>query len=160
MPDPAPRPPTQPARSPDREESSRPPLIPRNRGFIALLLGLLAINLFLSFLTGEAPERQQVPYQPFFIDQLRAGNVEQISSQADSFEGELAKTTYRPPGASSSRLRSWRRSGEGRWLRRTIPRQRLRGICPSHFCLEMRLLSPRDTTLHLRPFPDIVLTRC
>jgi len=74
-------------------------MIPRSRGFLALLLGLLAVNLVISFATGGPEERQQVPYQPFFVDQVKAGNVTEISSQADSIEGELeAATTYDPPG--------------------------------------------------------------
>ena len=40
-----------------------------------------------------------MPYQPFFVDQLKAGNVKEITSQADSIEGELTNTTsYDPPG--------------------------------------------------------------
>ena len=40
-----------------------------------------------------------MPYQPFFVDQLTAGNVDEITSQADSIEGELSEAaTYDPPG--------------------------------------------------------------
>jgi len=74
-------------------------MFPRNRGFVALLVGLLIVNLVLSFVTGGPAERQQVPYQPFFVDQLRAGNVREISSQEDSIEGVLKReATYDPPG--------------------------------------------------------------
>jgi cell division protease FtsH len=78
---------------------SKPPMIPRSRTFIAVLIGLLAINLVISFVTGSPEERERVPYQPFFIDQVRAGNVQEISSQEESIEGELkAEATYDPPG--------------------------------------------------------------
>jgi cell division protease FtsH len=74
-------------------------MIPRSRTFIAILLGLLAINLVISFVTGSPEERERVPYQPFFVDQVTAGNVEEISSQEESIEGELkAEATYDPPG--------------------------------------------------------------
>jgi cell division protease FtsH len=74
-------------------------MIPRSRSFIALLVGLLAINLILSFVTGGAPDRERVPYEPFFLDQVRAGNVQEISSQEDSLEGTLkSEATYDPPG--------------------------------------------------------------
>jgi cell division protease FtsH len=74
-------------------------MIPRSRTFIAVLIGLLAINLVISFVTGSPEERERVPYQPFFIDQVRAGNVQEISSQEESIEGELkAEATYDPPG--------------------------------------------------------------
>jgi cell division protease FtsH len=74
-------------------------MIPRSRWFIAFLLGLLAVNLLLSFITGSGPSRARVPYQPFFIDQVGAGNVQQISSQEDSIDGTLKReATYNPPG--------------------------------------------------------------
>ena len=40
-------------------------------------------------MTGGPSDRERVPYQPFFVDQLTAGNVDEITSQADSIEGEL-----------------------------------------------------------------------
>ena len=74
-------------------------MIPRSRQFIAILLGLLVVNLVISFVTGSPAERERVPYQPFFVDQVEAGNVEEISSQEDSIEGELkSEATYDPPG--------------------------------------------------------------
>ena len=77
----------------------KPPMIPRSRQFIALLVGLLAVNLVISFITRGPAERERVPYQPFFVDQVEAGNVSQISSQQDSIEGELKReASYDPPG--------------------------------------------------------------
>ncbi len=67
--------------------------------FIAFLLGLLGVNLLVSFVTSGPAERQRIPYQPFFVDQVKAGNVSEISSQEDSIEGELKReATYDPPG--------------------------------------------------------------
>jgi cell division protease FtsH len=75
------------------------PRIPRGRLFIWVGLALLALNLVLSFMTGRPEERERVPYQPFFLDQVEAGNVEEISSRADSVEGELkTEATFDPPG--------------------------------------------------------------
>ncbi len=77
----------------------KPPLIPRSRSFAAFLLGLLVVNIVVSFATGAPEVRQQVPYQPFFVEQLEAGNVEQIVSREDSIEGELRREAgYDPPG--------------------------------------------------------------
>ena len=74
-------------------------MIPRSRQFIVLLVVLLAVNLVLSFVTRGPAERERVPYQPFFVDQVRAGNVNQISSKGDSIEGDLKReATYDPPG--------------------------------------------------------------
>ena len=97
MPDPAPPPTTQ--RPKEGDAPSRPPLIPRSGTFIALVVGLLIVNLVISFMTGGPSDRERVPYQPFFVDQLTAGNVDEITSQADSIEGELSEAaTYDPPG--------------------------------------------------------------
>ena len=53
----------------------------------------------ISFVTSGPAERQRIPYQPFFVDQVKAGNVSEISSQEDSIEGELKQeATYDPPG--------------------------------------------------------------
>jgi cell division protease FtsH len=77
----------------------KPPMIPRSRTLIAFLLGLLAVNLLISFLTGGAPDRPRVPYQPFFTQQVQAQNVSEISSKGDSIEGQLkSETNYDPPG--------------------------------------------------------------
>ena len=62
-------------------------------------MGLLVINLVISFITKGPSDRERVPYQPFFVGQLKAGNVKEITSQADSIEGELTNaTSYDPPG--------------------------------------------------------------
>ncbi len=63
---------------------SKPPMIPRSRLFIAILLGLLVVNLVISFVTRGPAERERVPYQSFFVDQVKVGNVSEISSQEDS----------------------------------------------------------------------------
>jgi cell division protease FtsH len=79
----------------------KPPMIPRSRLFISILVGLLAVNLLISFVTRGPAERERVPYQPFFVDQVEAGNVSQISSQEDSIEGELKRdATYDAPGGA------------------------------------------------------------
>jgi cell division protease FtsH len=97
LPDLAPPPTTQ--RAKEGDAPSRPPLIPRSGTFIALVVGLLIVNLVISFMTGGPSDRERVPYQPFFVDQLTAGNVDEITSQADSIEGELSEAaTYDPPG--------------------------------------------------------------
>ena len=107
-PPPAPAPPTHrgwrvdPA--PDGRGSppdAKPPMVPRSRRFAAVLLGLLVLNLVLSFVTGQPQGRERVPYQPFFIHQLQGGNVRQITSQADALEGDLKKAVaYDPPGSA------------------------------------------------------------
>jgi cell division protease FtsH len=74
------------------------PFIPRNRNFIWILVGLLAVNVVVSILASGHTSRPQVPYQPFFVEQVEANNVREISSTSDSIEGTLKKeATYTPP---------------------------------------------------------------
>ena len=48
---------------------------------------------------GPYSRSSRVPYQPFFLEQVEAGNVEAITSREDSIEGELKKPMrYDPPG--------------------------------------------------------------
>src|SRR5918995_423342 len=78
---------------------SKPPMIPRGRVFLLSVVALLAFNLVISFATGRPADRERVPYQPFFVEQVEEGNVEEISSRADSIEGELrGEATFDPPG--------------------------------------------------------------
>jgi cell division protease FtsH len=78
-------------------------MIPRSWQFVAVLVGLLAVNLVISFVTGGPEDRQRVPYQPFFVNQVEDGNVTEISSQEDSIEGELdTEASYDPPGDAES----------------------------------------------------------
>jgi cell division protease FtsH len=75
----------------------KPPLIPRNRAFLWILVGLLAANVLIAVLANGHTSRPQVPYQPFFVQQVRADNVREISSTSDSIEGTLKKeATYTP----------------------------------------------------------------
>jgi cell division protease FtsH len=77
----------------------KPPWIPEDRRWWVLFGALLLLNLVLVFATGGAASRQQVPYQPFFVEQLEAGNVESVSSLEDSIDGELKRAVrYDPPG--------------------------------------------------------------
>ena len=81
------------------QPAERPPLIPRDRRWWAFFAGLLVLNLVLSFATSRPAARERVPYQPFFVEQLRTGNVASISSLDDSIDGRLERAVrYDPPG--------------------------------------------------------------
>jgi len=76
----------------------KPPFIPRSGTFIWILVGLLALNVVIAIITSGPESRPQVPYQPFFVEQVTADNVRDISSTGDSIEGTLKKeATYTPP---------------------------------------------------------------
>jgi cell division protease FtsH len=69
----------------------------RSRWMIGLIVvGLLALNLWISSraLQPNAPVR--VPYSPTFLAQVRAGNVAGISSTADAIQGTFKKAIKYP----------------------------------------------------------------
>jgi cell division protease FtsH len=84
-----------------------PPMLPRNRRgtFLGILVGLLALNFILALVTSQPTERTRVPYQPFFLEQVRAGNVQEISSREQTIEGDLKKpATYTPAGKKPEKV--------------------------------------------------------
>jgi cell division protease FtsH len=74
-------PPTPPQRS----------LFGLSRSWIVLLVGLLAFNLLVSMRAMEPASRTRVPYSPFFLQQVGAGNVETITSKGTDVQGTFAK---------------------------------------------------------------------
>src|SRR3954469_20091560 len=77
----------------------KPPMFPRSRKWIALALGLLVINVIAAFITGGPAQRTQVPYSPFFLQQIEAGNVQEISSRGETIQGDLKKkANFTPSG--------------------------------------------------------------
>jgi cell division protease FtsH len=83
----------------------KPPMIPRNRKWIAVILGLLALNFIIAFATGGPPQRTQIPYSPFFLQQVRAGNVQEISSRGETIQGDLEKPArFTPPDGTPKQV--------------------------------------------------------
>jgi cell division protease FtsH len=79
----------------------KPPMLPtkRRKTFWAILLGLLALNVLFAVTTGDPEKSTRVPYEPFFLDQVRAGNVEEISSEDQTIQGRLKRTApFTPVG--------------------------------------------------------------
>jgi cell division protease FtsH len=82
----------------------RPPSPSRSRWWIAaaVVVFLLAINLWVSSqaLKPNAPIR--IPYSPTFLNEVRANNVSAISSTGDAISGTLKKPISYPQGATQS----------------------------------------------------------
>jgi cell division protease FtsH len=69
---------------------------------MAVLLGLLALNIVFAVTTGEPEKSTRVPYEPFFLDQVRAGNVKEISSEEQTIQGQLKrKAPFTPEGSDA-----------------------------------------------------------
>jgi cell division protease FtsH len=61
------------------------------RRFIGILIVLLVVNWALAAVLAPQKKRIHVPYTPVFLDQVRAGNVSEISSEGDTVEGDFRK---------------------------------------------------------------------
>jgi cell division protease FtsH len=66
------------------------PMIPWNpRRFVLILIGLFILNWVLVSVIAPPEKRIQIPYNPTFLNQVRAGNVKEISSSGDTVKGEF-----------------------------------------------------------------------
>jgi cell division protease FtsH len=79
------------------EHKPRPPH--RVRGFWTFVLVVLAANwLLVLVLPPGAQPRVTVPFTPYFVSQVQAGNVKSISSTGDTIEGTFASAVRYPAG--------------------------------------------------------------
>jgi cell division protease FtsH len=57
------------------------------RGWIVFALALLAINFYVGSRAMRPPHRERVPYSPFFLQQVRGGHVDSITSKGTAIQG-------------------------------------------------------------------------
>jgi cell division protease FtsH len=82
--------------APDGRGSQQP--APRPPGpsprwiIVALVLGLLALNLWISSQALSPNSRVRIPYSPTFLTQVRAGNVSEIASTGDAIQGTFKRS--------------------------------------------------------------------
>jgi cell division protease FtsH len=86
---------------PDDPSSRVPDQRPRGGGFWWLVIGLLAVNWVVMSVVMGPPPRSDVSYT-FFTDQLDAGNVETVTSTADTIQGEFRRAADYPPGSEDA----------------------------------------------------------
>jgi cell division protease FtsH len=84
----------------------QPPNRPSGRNLrllaVLLVIGLLALNLWISSQALAPNPRVQIPYSPTFLTQVSDGNVASISSTGDSIQGTLKHALKYPPDSSSA----------------------------------------------------------
>jgi cell division protease FtsH len=59
--------------------------------WIWLALGLFAINIFFGMRANQPASRVRIPYTPFFLDQVRAGTVKDITSKGTAIQGTFTR---------------------------------------------------------------------
>ncbi|MGP0050155.1 MAG: ATP-dependent zinc metalloprotease FtsH [Solirubrobacteraceae bacterium] len=80
-------------------QPAKPPRQPRSRWWIvAVVVGLLALNLWISSQALQTNAPVKIPYYPTFLHEVKDGNVEQIYSKGDAITGTF-KTAIRYPAS-------------------------------------------------------------
>ena len=72
---------------PQQAPGPAPPRFRIRGWWILFALGLLALNFWAGSRATKAPSRVRVPYSPFFLQQVRSGNVKQITSKGTAIQG-------------------------------------------------------------------------
>src|SRR5262249_27597635 len=82
-PPPAPR-----GSSPD--QPPRPSFRPNGR-WILFALAVLAINVYVGTRSTQPSARTRIPYSPFFLEQVQAGRVKEITSKGTAIQGTFTE---------------------------------------------------------------------
>jgi cell division protease FtsH len=84
------------------EHKPRPPH--RLRAFWVVVVVLLAINWIAVLMTQSSGQpRVRVPFSPYFLGQVQAGHVKEISSKGDTIEGTFTRKLVYPPGSEKAK---------------------------------------------------------
>ena len=67
---------------------------------------LLAFNLFVSVHAMGPESRVRVPYSPLFVDQVKKGNVNEITSKGTDIQGTFAKDVTFEDSEPTTRFRT------------------------------------------------------
>jgi cell division protease FtsH len=84
-------------------ESPKPPPPHRLRVFWIFVVVLLALNWLVVLLSAPAGQpRVGVPFSPYFLNQVEAGQVKSISAKGDTIQGTFATKVRYPPNDTSA----------------------------------------------------------
>jgi cell division protease FtsH len=86
-------------------EPQRPSFRPGPRWIVFILIAL-ALNVFVSTRAMEPESRVRVPYSPFFLDQVKAGNVESITSKGTDLQGTFTRELRYEDSEPTKRFRT------------------------------------------------------
>jgi cell division protease FtsH len=86
-------------------EPQRPRFRP-TRGWILFALALLAFNFYLGSRAMQPPSRVRIPYSPFFLQQVNAGHVKEITSKGTAIQGTFTQKLRYRDSKPSTRFRT------------------------------------------------------
>jgi cell division protease FtsH len=96
---------TTPPPSP-RGSSPQPPRFRPGRAWIAFFLALLALNIFFTTRATQPSSRVRIPYSPFFLQQVRAGHVKEITSKGTAVQGTFTQKLRYQGSKPTTRFRT------------------------------------------------------
>jgi cell division protease FtsH len=67
------------------------------------ILALFVLNFWVASRSLSEPPRIGIPYSPLFLNEVRDGNVDRITSKGTSLQGQFRSPVRYPPSGSSSR---------------------------------------------------------
>jgi cell division protease FtsH len=86
---------------------SRPqPRFRPGRNWILLFVALLALNVYIGSRATQSPTRVRVPYSPFFLDQVSAGHVKEITSKGTAIQGTFTQKLSYSGSKPTTRFRT------------------------------------------------------
>jgi cell division protease FtsH len=71
--------------------SPQPPRFRIGAGWIVFAVVLLGINFFIASRATESPSRVSVPYSPFFLNEVNADHVKEITSKGTAIQGTFTE---------------------------------------------------------------------
>jgi cell division protease FtsH len=92
-----------------RGSSPTPPQAPRfrlSRWWILFAVGLLAFNFYLGSRAMQPQSRVRIPYSPFFLQQVRAGHVKEITSKGTAIQGTFTQKERYAGSKATTRFRT------------------------------------------------------
>jgi cell division protease FtsH len=104
----------------DQRQDANPPPAPRgssptpprqpwfrmSRGWIVFALVLLGVNFYLGSRATRPESRVRVPYTPFFLEQVRAGHVDEITSKGTAIQGTFKQKVKFGSAKPTTRFRT------------------------------------------------------
>jgi cell division protease FtsH len=92
-----------------RGSSPTPPQLPRfrmSRRWILFALALLAFNFYFGSRATQPSSRVRVPYSPFFLKQVNAGHVKEITSKGTAIQGTFTQPERYAGSKPTTRFRT------------------------------------------------------
>src|SRR5512133_1713757 len=92
-----------------RASMPTPPQPPRfrvGRWWLVFGLVLLAFNIYVGSRAMQSPSRVRVPYSPFFLQQVRAGHVKDITSKGTAIQGTFTEKVRYGKSEPTTRFRT------------------------------------------------------